>query len=175
MSNAAENMILDFSDKHVACGWEAIDDRIMGGLSQSQPEYVSNAGLRFVGVVSLANNGGFASIRSKSCSCDLSTATGITLRVRGDGRKYKLSLRTDSYYDGISYQSEFDTSKDDWQEIQLPFKSFKPTHHGLELTTAAPMDTTRIQSFGLFIANRQEGAFQVDIAWLKAVVPASQR
>ena len=175
MSNSAEIMILDFIDEQAVSSWEAIDDRIMGGLSQSQSQYVSNVGLRFVGVVSLENNGGFASIRSKSCSYDLSTATGITLRVKGDGQKYKLSLRTDSYYDGISYQSEFDTIKDDWQEIQLPFKSFKPTHHGLELTTAAPIDTTRIQSFGLFIANRQEGAFQIDIAWIKAVIPASQR
>lgn len=168
-------MILDFSDKEAVSNWEAIDDRIMGGLSQSQPEYVSNVGLRFIGVVSLENNGGFASIRSKSSNYDLSSATGIILRVKGDGRKYKLSLRTDSYYDGISYQAEFDTIKDAWQDIHLPFKNFKPTHHGLKLTTAAPMDTSNIQSFGLFIANRREESFQIDIAWIKAVPPDDQR
>ena len=171
MNNSSDNIILDFCDKQAVDNWEAIDDRIMGGCSQSQPAHINNIGLRFTGTVSLVNNGGFASIRSKTADYDLSAATGVTLRVKGDGKNYKLSLRTDSYYDGISYQAEFETHKDAWQEIKLPFNTFKPTHHGLKLTTAAPMESSRIQSFGLFIANRQEGPFQLDVAWIKQSIP----
>ena len=167
MTNISKKMILDFTDKDAVNDWEAIDDRIMGGISQSQAQYVSNVGLRFAGVVSLENNGGFASIRSKSGIYDLSETDGLTLRVRGDGRTYKISLRTDNFFDGISYQSEFDKGKDGWQEIHLPFKDFKPTHHGLKLNTAAPMDTSNVKSFGLFIANRREESFQLDIAWIR--------
>jgi hypothetical protein len=45
---------------------------------------------------------------------------------------------------------------------------FTPTHHGIELSTVAPMNTSTIKSFGFFIADRQEGSFQLDVAWIKA-------
>ena len=62
MSILPEDTILDFTVANDKTTWEAIDDRIMGGVSQSKPEYIGNVGLRFTGSVSLENNGGFASI-----------------------------------------------------------------------------------------------------------------
>ena len=167
MNDSSGHMLLDFSDAQTAGNWEAVDDRIMGGCSQSQPLYIDGVGLRFTGTVSLKNNGGFASIRSNPGKFDLGRYSGLTLRLRGDGRSYKLSLRTDLYFDGISYQTSFKTLKDTWQEISLPFSAFIPTHHGIRLSTVAPLNTTSIKSFGLFIADRQEGSFQLDVAWLK--------
>jgi hypothetical protein len=166
MSNPTENMVLDFTAEEKPA-WEAIDDRIMGGSSQSTPEYLSETGLRFSGTVSLVNDGGFASIRSGVVEYDLSQSSALKLRVLGDGKTYKLSLRTDVFYDGVSYQAEFATVAGTWQEVDLPFDSFLPTHHGLELTTVAPMDTANVKSFGIFIAGKQEGPFQLDIAWIK--------
>jgi monofunctional biosynthetic peptidoglycan transglycosylase len=167
MNNSEENLILDFGDTGTASNWQAVDDRIMGGGSQSQPEKVENIGLRFTGTVSLINNGGFASIRSQSGSWDLSRYTGLKLRLRGDGKTYKLSLRTDIFFDGISYQVAFTTAQGAWQEISLPFSAFAPTHHGIKLTSVAPLNTASIRSFGLFIADRQAGPFQLDVAWIK--------
>ena len=166
MSNTAENTILDFNAQ-APHAWEAVDDRIMGGSSQSHPEYIDSVGLHFSGRVSLDNNGGFASIRSTSGNYDLAQYSGVKLRLRGDGKSYKLSLRTDLFFDGVSYQSTFTTTKDLWQEITLPFAAFTPTHHGIKLSTVAPMDTGNIKSFGLFIADCQEGSFQLDIACIK--------
>lgn len=168
MSNVSETMILDFATVSNT-EWEAIDDRIMGGDSQSTPEYIDGVGLRFSGNVSLENNGGFASIRSSATELDLSQHSGLSVRLRGDGKNYKLSLRTDLFYDGISYLAEFATEADTWQEIKLSFDAFLPTHHGIELTTVAPMDTSSIKSFGLFISGKQEGHFLLDLAWIKAV------
>ncbi len=166
MSNSAENMILDFTDTQTAPSWEAIDDHIMGGCSQSKPEQIDNVGLRFSGIVSLENNGGFASIRSDSVKYDLGQYSGLKLRLRGDGKSYKLSLRTNLFFDGISYQATFTTEQDTWQELYLPFEDFTSTHHGVKLSTVAPMDTTKVESFGLFIADSQEGPFQLEIAWI---------
>jgi NADH dehydrogenase [ubiquinone] 1 alpha subcomplex assembly factor 1 len=167
MNDSPGNMLLDFSDAQTAGSWEAVDDRIMGGCSQSQPSYIDKVGLRFTGTVSLDNSGGFASIRSNPGNFNLGQYSGLTLRLRGDGKSYKLSLRTDLYFDGISYQTSFNTLKGTWQEISLPFAAFTPTHHGIRLSTVAPLDTASIKSFGLFIADRQEGPFQLDLAWLK--------
>ncbi len=168
MSYSSKNMIFDFTDSQDKTDWEAVDDRIMGGRSQSQPEHIDDVGLRFSGNVSLENNGGFASIRSGSTSIDLSHYSGLKLSLRGDGKSYKLSLRTDLFFDGVSYQTNFNTEKDIWQEVSLPFEAFVPTHHGIKLSTVAPMDLTSVKSFGLFIADQQEGSFKLDIAGIKA-------
>ena len=168
MSTTSGQMILDFSDVRAFSSWQAVDDRIMGGRSRSRPHYVESVGLRFAGTVSLANHGGFASIRSPSGQWDLSSCAGLHLRLRGDGKRYKLSLRTDLFFDGISYQTAFGTERDHWQEISLPFTAFSATHHGVRLTTGAPLDTRCITSFGLFVSGRQEGAFQLDLAWMKS-------
>lgn len=166
MTNASSNLILDFTGDSQDIAWEAIDDRIMGGCSQSRPEYLQGIGLRFTGTVSLDNKGGFASIRSSEGCFDLSGHSGLKIRVCGDGKTYKLSLRTDFYYDGISYQASFKTKAGIWQEISLPFDEFAPTHHGITLTTVPAMETARVKSFGLFIADRQVGPFKLDIARL---------
>lgn len=171
MSTGTDQMILDFSAAETTSSWQAVDDRIMGGRSQSQPEHVDKLGLRFSGTVSCANNGGFASIRSRSGQWDLGSYSGLRIRLRGDGKSYKLSLRTDLFFDGISYQATLTTVKDTWQELTLPFAAFTPTHHGVRLTTVAPLDTSSITSFGLFIAGRQEGPFQLDVAWVKGLCP----
>jgi len=169
MSHSSENMILDFTAPST-CSWDAVDDRIMGGRSLSQPQYIDGVGLRFSGDVSFENNGGFASIRSNTEQYDLSAYSGLTLRLRGDGKSYKLSLRTDHFFDGVSYQATFTTEKNTWQEITLPFADLTPTHHGIKLSTVPPMDAAKVTSFGLFISDRQEGPFQCEIAWIKGVV-----
>ena len=166
MSNSPDNLILDFTGDVQEIGWKAIDDRIMGGCSQSRPEYLQGVGLRFTGTVCLDNNGGFASIRSNQGGFDLSRYSGLKIRVLGDGHSYKLSLRTDLYYDGVSYQASFATEAETWQEITLPFDSFAPTHHGVKLTTVPPINAAMVKSFGLFIAGRQSGPFKLDIAWI---------
>lgn len=166
MSKTTDTMILDFCATS-PCQWEAVDDRIMGGTSHSRPEYVKDVGLRFSGNVSFDNNGGFASIRSNSGHYDLTCYSGLRVRLRGDGKSYKLSLRTDTFFDGVSYQVAFNTEENTWQEFTLPFDAFTPTHHGIKLSTVAPMDISKIMSFGVFIADRQEGHFQLDIAWVK--------
>ena len=161
-----EHLVLAFAQPADIQGWRAIDDRIMGGCSLSRTEYVAGSGLLFRGVVSLDNGGGFASIRSPETTYDLDGCEGVRLRVRGDGKRYKLGLRIDRFFDGISYQASFTAPADEWEEIDLPFTDFTPTHHGRRLTTVAPLDPARIQSFGLFIADRQAGPFHLEVAWL---------
>jgi len=166
MPSATDKLILDFSTPNGCNGWQTIDDRIMGGVSQSCAEHIPDLGLRFSGTVSLENNGGFASIRSTPTDLDLSGFQGLTLRLRGDGKDYKLSLRTDDFFDGVSYQASFTTLPATWQEITLSFNGFAPTHHGIHLNTVAPLDARHIRSFGLFIADGQQGQFQLDVAWI---------
>lgn len=158
--------IFDFATPSAVQAWRSIDDRIMGGCSLSRPEFVAGGGLLFRGVVSLDNGGGFASIRSPESSYRLDACEGLLLQARGDGRHYRLGLRTDRFFDGVSYQAGFAAS-DEWEEIYLPFIDFTATHHGRQLTVAAPLDPAAIQSFGLFIGERQRGPFHLEVAWIR--------
>lgn len=163
--------VFDFAQREQVEEWRAIDDRIMGGSSLSRPEYVAGGGMRFRGVVALDNGGGFASLRSPEADYALHGSAGLLLRVRGDGKRYKLGLRTDRFFDGISYQAAIDTEPDLWLDIALPFEEFVPTHHGRRLSAAAPLAPEHIQSFGLFIADRQAGPFHLEVAWIRALPP----
>lgn len=61
----------------------------------------------FEGIVSLEHNGGFASVRAPQLALGSHTANGYTLTVLGDGKRYKLNLRTEDCFDGVNYQAEF--------------------------------------------------------------------
>ena len=70
--------------------------------------------VKFQGQTSLANNGGFASLRCKNLASplDLSEFDGIKLRVCGDGQRYKLILRSDEGWDSVGYVLSFETNAD---------------------------------------------------------------
>ena len=109
---------IDFRDPAQGQAWTSVDDRVMGGVSASQTT-VTAEGLVFSGEVSLANNGGFASIRARPRGYDLAGATALLLRVRGDGQTYKLTLRTDDAFDGVQYQARFATQAGAWIDVGL--------------------------------------------------------
>ena len=98
--------LLDFSDRAAAEAWRPVHDTVMGGVSSGRSRAIDGAVL-FEGRVSLDNNGGFASFRLSEGLPDLSRRDGLRLRVRGDGQVYKLSLRTDGRWDGVSWQAPF--------------------------------------------------------------------
>jgi len=123
-----EQIILPFTHAADVQGWRAIDDRIMGGCSLSRPEFVEGGGLRFRGVVSLDNGGGFASIRSPEADYPSATAPEC-----GCGRAVMASITNWTayrpFFDGISYQAAFTPPADEWEELDLPFADFVATHH----------------------------------------------
>ncbi len=106
--------------------WGAVDDVVMGGVSESGLRLAGDRAL-FTGKVSTENNGGFASIRTKVIDppLDLGSYAGVELRVKGDGQRYKFILRDESAWDGIGYATSFDTSGE-WETVRLPFAELKP-------------------------------------------------
>lgn len=137
-----------------------------GGVSASRV-VATPEGLEFSGVVSLANNGGFASIRARPRAHDLAGTTALLVRVRGDGQTYKLALRTDEAFDGVQYQAQFATRAGEWIEVVMPMTDFQPTFRGRRVETPA-LDPGRIRGFGLLIADRQAGPFRLVVESIRA-------
>jgi monofunctional biosynthetic peptidoglycan transglycosylase len=147
--------------------WVAVNDGVMGGRSQGGPA-VADGQLQFRGVLSLANNGGFSSIRTVGQSFDFSGASAVVLRVRGDGRPYQLRLATDARYRGItvSFGGEFATEAGKWTEVRVPLATLEPTAHGRQLT-GPPFDPTKVREIGLLLGDGREGAFALDVDWIR--------
>ena len=143
--------------------WQPINDGVMGGVSSSSAQLTASGTLVFSGTVSLENNGGFASIRSSGAAGAGPAARGITLTVGGDGKRYKLNLRTSEAFDSVQYQAAFATRAGDWETIRIPFGEFRPVFRGRAVTDAPPLDPKHIVSVGFLISDRQAGPFRLEI------------
>ncbi|KAJ4788979.1 NAD(P)-binding Rossmann-fold superfamily protein [Rhynchospora pubera] len=168
--------------------WGALDDVVMGGVSESLfqidptgSETGGPTGL-FKGVVSTSNNGGFTSIRTKNFSIpeDLSAYDGIELRVKGNGRRYKLIVRTSSEWDTVGYTGFFDTVKDQWQTVKVPFSSLRAVFRARTLPDAPEFDPSNIISLQLMFSKFEydgklnptfvEGPFELPFSSMKAYI-----
>ena len=157
---------VEFSNLVHVAPWFAINDGVMGGQSHSFPEIIDGC-LHFSGVISLENKGGFASIRSRQRH-DLGAASGVLLRVRGDGRSYQFRLYTDASYQGskIAYSVTFDTLKDQWLELPLAFSSLKPVVRGRVLPGPV-FNAGKVEEVGFLLADKQQGTFHLSVAWIR--------
>jgi hypothetical protein len=165
---ASEKILFDFQTATHYPAWQIVNDDVMGGLSTSRFQFLTNGGAVFSGVVSLENNGGFASVRSSSVRENLRGLDAFVLRVRGDGRRYKFTARTESGFDTPIYQCAFFTQRGEWQEHRLSFKDFVPTFRGRVLTDVPPLDPAKVTSVGFLISEKQDGPFQIELSWIKA-------
>ena len=149
-------------------GWSAIDDRVMGGVSNSRLRHDPAGYSVFEGYVSLDRNGGFASVRSRPADLGMPGARGYWLEVKGDGKRYKLNLRTDDGFDGINYQAVFAPPEGQWTTIELPLQQFQPSFRGRSVSGAALLNPMRVRQIGLMIADRQEGHFLLALRSIQA-------
>lgn len=143
--------------------WQAIDDRVMGGVSASHMRFDPAGHGVFAGAVSLDNNGGFASVRAPAEAPGAAAdARACLLEVRGDGRRYKFNIRTDGDFDGLTHQAAFQPPAGEWTVVRLPLDGFVGTWRGRP-ATAEPPTAAQIRQIGLLIADRQAGPFQLDV------------
>ena len=161
-------ILLDFRSPDEAQSWEVINDVVMGGISKSTMLITSHKTALFEGNVSLKNYGGFASIRTYPHDYLLGSYDGLIIRVKGDGKSYRLRLRTDDQFDGIAYQATFLTTSDKWGTVHLPFRDFIPVYRGHIITDAPSLNPAHIKRLGFMIADKQSGPFRLEIEWVKA-------
>ena len=139
----------------------------MGGRSASRVEPCPD-GAAFTGTVSLENGGGFASVRTRPGRWDTAGARFLVLRARSDGKRYKLTVRTDEGFDGVQYQQAFTTAGGRCRDVRLPVAGFHASFRGRRIPDAPPLDPAQIRAFGLMISEKQAGAFRLEVATLHA-------
>jgi NADH dehydrogenase [ubiquinone] 1 alpha subcomplex assembly factor 1 len=167
-SDAGESILFDFATLKNMNDWLIVNDGVMGGLSKSSFVLTDKNSALFSGNVTLENNGGFASVRTRAMRFQLDGYKGILIRVKGDGKKYQFNLRTDNRFDGVTYQYGFETQNNKWQTISIPFDKCLPSFRGRILRNVQPLSPKDIQQLGILVSDGQTGEFQLEIQWIKS-------
>src|SRR6476469_9159386 len=155
------------------------DDIVMGGTSESSIVLTDNTAI-FTGNVSTANSGGFASVRTRNFDppLNLTGFSGLQLRVKGDGKRYKLIVRSEAKWDGIGYCYSFDTVYNIWITVNVPFDELIPVFRAKTVKDGSKFDASSIFSFQLMLSKFEydgalnpkftPGLFQLELESIKA-------
>lgn len=156
--------IYSFSSQTTVGEWRIVNDGVMGGISKSSLLLTSSGHGKFAGHVSLANNGGFASIQ-------LNKKIGLTpenklilLRVKGDGKQYEFRIKAKTSQNA-SYVHPFSTTGK-WQLIQLPLAEFYPQFFG-RILDSPNFNFQSIEQLSFLIANKREEDFELLIDFIE--------
>ncbi len=179
---AQAGMIFDFGEvgQNLNQTWGAVDDVVMGGVSRSGIEALDNGNALFRGTVSTDNNGGFASVRTRNFepSLELSGYQGISLRLKGDGQRYKFLIRDDNGWDSLAFAYSFDTEKGKWITVQIPFAQLVPVMRAKTVPGARQLGTGNIRALQLMLSKFEydgvlnpkfePGSFRLEISKIEA-------
>ncbi len=138
--------------------WRIVNDGVMGGTSKSSLMLSDLGHGQFSGHVSLANNGGFASIQLNKIINLTDENNFIVLRIKGDGKAYEFRLKGD-ISQPESYVHQFITTGE-WENIKLPISDFYPQFFGRKLNRPN-FNFKRIEQFSFLIANKKEEDFRL--------------
>lgn len=178
--------VFDFSSSDsgagsTMAGWSVVNDTVMGGMSSGQLA-MEDGLMVFSGVLSLDNNGGFASVRSPliesrsnetnsmsstQSSIDPSNTVwadrpGPRIVVQGDGRTWTVEIRTDDESGG--WIATLPTSPNTITDVTIPWTSFEPVTRFLDPRDAAePLEPSRIVSIAFYLVDGIEGPFRLGI------------
>lgn len=166
MAEDTERVLFSFAQADAAEQWQCVNDGVMGGRSEGRVKFADSGHMEFYGNLSLANNGGFASVRSGRSNLGLADGDSIVVRVRGNGRKYSLNLYTPNRRTAFSYRADFQTRKNEWIEVRVPLDKFVATSFGRVLPDVM-LEPAKVNGLGILLGDKKEGPFKLEVAWIK--------
>ncbi|MBY6201919.1 CIA30 family protein [Maritalea mobilis] len=133
--------------------WSYLADTVMGGVSQGQARLEGGA-IRLTGTVSTENRGGFIQTRTALPEGLSPGTTALRLRVRGNGERYFIHLRTTRTRLPWQYYQAGFVAGSDWSDVTLPLVDFAPSGR-LMRARIAPEE---VRSIGLVAYGRDHEA-----------------
>ena len=159
--------LFDFTEADAPKQWQTVNDGVMGGVSEGKVKITDAKTMEFFGTLSLANNGGFASVRTKAKKLSLEKDDALVAKIRGDGRQYMLNLYPNKQRMAYSYRATVQTMKDEWIEVKVPLDKFEATSFGRIVKNAGLVKPEEINSLGFMLGDKKAGPFKMEIEWIK--------
>jgi monofunctional biosynthetic peptidoglycan transglycosylase len=163
--------VFDFTGADAAQEWQNVNDGVMGGVSDGQFQITDQKTLAFFGTLSLENNGGFASVRTKAKKLGLEKGDTVVAKVRGDGREYTLNLYLNKPVMAFSYRATVRAKKGEWIEVKVPLDTFEATSFGRAVKDAGPVAPQEVNALGFMVSDKKAGPFRLEIEWVKVERP----
>jgi NADH dehydrogenase [ubiquinone] 1 alpha subcomplex assembly factor 1 len=168
--------LFDLARPDAAQAWQPVNDGVMGGVSDGRFRITDRGTMEFTGTLSLENNGGFASVRSRRSDLGLKSDEALVIRLKGDGREYLLNLDVPTLQVAYSYRAAIPTKAGEWAEVRIPLKDCYATSYGQKVPDAGPVDAAKVNSIGFMLGDKKAGPFRLEVAWVKVVDgPASAK
>lgn len=171
MAEETRGPLLDFTGADAAKQWQTVNDGVMGGVSEGKFRITDEKTMGFCGTLSLANNGGFASVRSKARPLGLEKGDTLVAKVRGDGREYAMNLYVRKSLTAFSYRATMRTRKDEWIEVRVPLDEFEATSFGRIVQKAGAVEPEEVNSVGFLLGDKKAGPFRMEVEWIKVERP----
>jgi monofunctional biosynthetic peptidoglycan transglycosylase len=163
MADDKPQVLFEFTGADAAKEWQAVNDGVMGGISEGKFTITDKMTLEFFGTLSLENNGGFASVRSKAKKLGLEKGDTVVAKVKGDGREYTLNLYLDKPLIAFSYRATVPTKKDEWIEVKVPLDKFEATSFGRVVNGAGAVKPEEINAVGFMLSDKKAGPFKLEV------------
>ena len=87
--------------------------------------------------------------------------------MKGDGKRYSISMKETSYFTGYFYTTSFETKADEWITVKIPFNQFKLYYFGKETKSNKNIPLNNIKEISLLIGDKQNGEFKAEVEYLR--------
>lgn len=155
-------ILFAFAGADAGSQWEVVNDGVMGGVSRGEFAVTDRQTLEFFGVLSLENNGGFASVRTKAQKLGLKAGDTLVLKVRGDGRRFTVQLYVNGSPTAFAYRAALPTASGEWVQLQLPLADFEASRFGRPVATGTVV-ASEVNGMGFLLSDGQAGAFKLEV------------
>lgn len=159
-------MLFDFSKEVDLSEWYILDDGVMGGLSQGNFIINDEGNGEYYGDISLDNYGGFSSLRYQCSNTQLNEKKHIELRIKGDGKKYQVRIKSNSY-DRHAYIYYIETSGK-WETITVPVNEMFASFRGRKLNMPK-FEYDSFDELTILYGNKKEENFKIEIDYISLV------
>ncbi|GAB2914232.1 CIA30 family protein [Rheinheimera gaetbuli] len=169
VSTMTDAVTLNFIDHRHFERIMLVHDTVMGGRSSGNVVSHNKIALRFSGILSLENNGGFASAEFKLLKpITWLNSKALILNAEADGRRYQLRLKTPFTPQGVAYVAEF-TSQHKTHDYEFGVSAFSGRYRGRPVGNLPPLSFSDITHVSVMLADKTPGPFLITLYSLSFV------
>ncbi|KAJ1760453.1 hypothetical protein LPJ77_005409 [Coemansia sp. RSA 2523] len=184
MNRQCEHVVASVSKKEDLNRWLRGSDSDIGGFSDAWLDITRAGHAKFHGYLSQKlpedtrfKRSGYAMVRTRDPLVtllstdywDSSLFRFLAVRVKADCRKYFVNLKSDALIPTDIYQHLLPIrTPGKWETIVIPFNAFTLTSNSVIVASQPRMASTKMETVGFSISDRQDGPFCLEFAWIKA-------
>ncbi len=164
----SSSILFDFRNPDQGEKWKIVTDSIIGGTSTADIISTPGEAIVFSGILTPFRYQNFCLTYCPPTTLQLRSYGGLLLRLKGDGKHYKVRIYNHTDLDGVHYQAGFNSRRNRLMTVFLPFSSFIPYLRRQVVRDWPVLDQSRIKRIGILISDQAAGPFRLEIYWIKA-------